>query len=353
MVKSRILKMSLDGYGRYLGRDEGCFIIRDRKNGTVERYPHYSMEIGEAVLMENNYVSVEALRDLILFKIDTYIVTQKNWVVGMLRSLEDDGHVATRLKQYEAYKGSKGINIAKQVVLSKIGNQNKVLSKYGLEMHDYDKIRDRIERLNLSNLESMRKVLISIEGRFSQLYFTAIFGLFPENLRPKKRVGYKAYEGVNNLFNFSYHILRCKIHKALIKAKLEPYLGFLHSIQYSKPSLVCDFLELYRYLIDDYLIERCQKYHKRDFVEAVDFKERLLKYRKWVHLCSYEAGELAKDLNAFFDRKVDVPRIKKFGYSQTLDTLICEEALLFAKFIRGERESWVPRGSSLSPLLSV
>lgn len=47
--------------------------------------------------------------------------------------------------------------------------------------------------------------------------------------------------------------------KALMKAKLEPYLGFLHSIQHGKPSLVCDFQELYRYLIDDFLILSVQK----------------------------------------------------------------------------------------------
>ncbi|MCX6653511.1 MAG: CRISPR-associated endonuclease Cas1 [Candidatus Bathyarchaeota archaeon] len=45
-----------------------------------------------------------------------------------------------------------------------------------------------------------------------------------------------------------------KIHKALVRAKLEPYLGFLHSNEMSKRSLVCDFQELYRYLIDDFLI---------------------------------------------------------------------------------------------------
>jgi len=31
------------------------------------------------------------------------------------------------------------------------------------------------------------------------------------------------------------------------------------------------------------------------------------------------------------------------GNRQTLETLISEEALLFAKYLRGERESWIPR----------
>ncbi len=39
----------------------------------------------------------------------------------------------------------------------------------------------------------------------------------------------------------AYEILSWKVHRAVIKAKLEPYLGFLHSIQYGKSSLVCDF----------------------------------------------------------------------------------------------------------------
>lgn len=62
-----------------------------------------------------------------------------------------------------------------------------------------------------------------------------------------------------------FEILAWKVHRALINAKLEPYLGFLHSEQFGKPSLVCDFQELYRYLIDDFLIERRKKFHKKDF----------------------------------------------------------------------------------------
>jgi CRISPR-associated protein Cas1 len=70
---------------------------------------------------------------------------------------------------------------------------------------------------------------------------------------------FKAYDGVNNLFNLGYELLSWKVHKALVNAKLEPYLGFLHSEQYGKPSLVCDMMELYRFMIDDYLIAHYRK----------------------------------------------------------------------------------------------
>jgi len=64
--------------------------------------------------------------------------------------------------------------------------------------------------------------------------------------------------------------------------------------------------------------------------------------RKRIHLCEYEADNLAEGLNGLFNRYVEIPRIKH-GKRQTLDTLINEEALLLAKFLRNEREKWIPR----------
>jgi len=52
-------------------------------------------------------------------------------------------------------------------------------------------------------------------------------------------------------------------------------------------------------------------------------------------------------LNAFFNGMIDVQRIK-IGKRQIVDTLISEEALLFAKYLRNERQEWVPRISNFS-----
>jgi len=61
-----------------------------------------------------------------------------------------------------------------------------------------------------------------------------------------------------------------------------------------------------------------------------------LKMGKQIHLCEYEADSLAEGLNGLFNRYVDIPRIKH-GKRQTLDTLLNEEALLLANFLRKER----------------
>lgn len=338
---SKILKVELSDYGSYLGRAQGCFELRD-KTGKVEHYPHFKKEIGEVALKSGSYVSVDALVDLALWNIDTYIMTRRNRVVAFLKNVEDDSHVKTRLSQYQAVLDEeKCIDIAKQVIISKIKGQNQVLKKYNLETSRNSLGISQVENVKFENLKVTRRKIMAIEAHTSKAYFSQIFSLFPEKLRPQSRETFNAYDGLNNVFNFAYYILECRIHKALLKARLEPYLGFLHSVQHGKPSLVCDFQEIYRYLIDDFLIERCKKIRKKDFVIVTNFMMHL-KIGKKIHLKEYETDSLAEDLNAFFDRMVDVERIK-VGKRQTIDTLICEEALLFAKYLRHERKDWIPR----------
>jgi len=52
--------------------------------------------------------------------------------------------------------------------------------------------------------------------------------------------------------------------------------------------------------------------------------------------------DLMKKLDSLFKFTVDVPRIK-VGKQQTIETLLNEEALLLAKFIRNQKKTWVPR----------
>ena len=96
-------------------------------------------------------------------------------------------------------------------------------------------------------------------------YFEQVFGLFNPSVRPEGRKGYKAYDGINNIYNLAYKALSWKIHVALLKAHLEPYLGYLHEIAFGRPSLICDFMELYRYLMDDFILDYARNLKPSDF----------------------------------------------------------------------------------------
>ena len=176
--------------------------------------------------------------------------------------------------------------------------QNLVLARHGFDLHD-PRIADSIEQVRLG-LEKARRKLVSIEGKFTQQYFGQISELIPEKLRPESRKKYKAYDGINNILNLAYEVLSWKVHRALVKAS----------------------------------VSRKRK-GKREYLN--DGLTR----------------SLMKQLDAFYVRIVEVPRIR-IGNRQTFETLINEEALLLAKFLRGERKTWIPRieGSRFQMALS-
>lgn len=53
-----------------------------------------------------------------------------------------------------------------------------------------------------------------------------------------------------------------------------------------------------------------------------------------------------RKLNSFFESTVEIPRIRH-GNKQTLETLINEEALLLARYLRKETREWIPRIGSV------
>jgi hypothetical protein len=58
-------------------------------------------------------------------------------------------------------------------------------------------------------------------------------------------------------------------------------------------------------------------------------------------------GDLTRDLYDYFESMVEVDRIRH-GKRQTIDTLINEEALLLAQYLRDKNETWTPRMPSLT-----
>jgi CRISPR-associated protein Cas1 len=138
-----------------------------------------------------------------------------------------------------------------------------------------------------------------------------------------------------------YQLLSWKVQHALIRAKLEPYLGFLHSTAKGKPSLVCDFQELYRFLVDDFMIQYSQRLQKKYFVmKTEDYSTD--KKGKREYLDDFQTCGLLKGLNRYFQSMVRIPRIR-MGEKHEIETLISEEALLFAKYLRDEKPTWNPR----------
>ena len=100
-------------------------------------------------------------------------------------------------------------------------------------------------------------------------------------------------------------------------------------------------MELYRCLVDGFLIQYCQGLRKRDFKAKFEDYSSSRKGKR-EYLVRDKTNDLMERLYGLFESWVDVARVKH-GDRQTVESLINEEALLLAKYLRGEREAWIPR----------
>ena len=87
---------------------------------------------------------------------------------------------------------------------------------------------------------------------------------------------------------------------------------------------MCDLMELYRYLVDDFVIQFNQSLKPRDFVVKGERTTRK-RWGKREYLNNSKTKELERGLTELFEEWVEVPRIRH-GSRQTLETLINEEA---------------------------
>jgi CRISPR-associated endonuclease Cas1 len=184
-MKTKTVKIALEGFGSYLGMEKGCFIVKNRE-GQTEKYPLFENLIDEIKIKSGNSVSSGALASLGFWGIDCLFLTQKGRPVAMLRSLDDDSHVRTRVSQYEALGNEKTVYIAKQFILAKLEGQKQLLKKYGLRNYDFSVV-EKVKNLEVENTAKLRSKLMSIEGHFSERYFNQIFSLIPHSLRPNSR----------------------------------------------------------------------------------------------------------------------------------------------------------------------
>ena len=102
--------------------------------------------------------------------------------------------------------------------------------------------------------------------------------------------------------------------------------------------MVCDFQELYRHLMDDFLIQYCQNLKANEFIVKAELVSRTRQGQR-VYLNDMKTRSLMNDLNGFFESYVEVPRMR-VGTQQTVETLLNEEALSLAKYLRNERKTW-------------
>jgi CRISPR-associated protein Cas1 len=91
---------------------------------------------------------------------------------------------------------------------------------------------------------------MGLEGTAGRLYFGCLSRLVPQQHRFAGRSRHPARDGFNAMLNYAYGVLYALVEKACICAGLDPFVGFLHTDNYNKKSLVYDLIEPFRILGD-------------------------------------------------------------------------------------------------------
>jgi hypothetical protein len=91
--------------------------------------------------------------------------------------------------------------------------------------------------------------------------------------------------------------------------------------------------------MDDFLIQYSQRLKTKDFIMKTEDMTRNKKGKR-VYLNGVQTRKLMKQLDNFFESYIEIPRMR-VGKRQTIETLINEKTLLFAKYLRCEIKPWV------------
>jgi CRISPR-associated protein Cas1 len=164
-----------------------------------------------------------------------------------------------------AFSDHRGVEISKLFVGAKLRAQANLIKYWAKNRRGQqetairlkqaaEKVEERIEELESiqgANIDEVRLLLMSCEGRAASVYWETVKFILPESLDFPGRDHRGAQDPVNAVLNYGYGILKSEVSKAILLAGLEECAGFLHADRSGRPSFVLDFMEEFRQPIVD------------------------------------------------------------------------------------------------------
>lgn len=93
--------------------------------------------------------------------------------------------------------------------------------------------------------------LDGVEGSAAREYFAALMEFNRSEMPWPGRKKHPATDPLNALLSLTYTLIMNEFTALLEGAGLDPYLGFLHQVDYGRPSLALDMMEPFRHPIAD------------------------------------------------------------------------------------------------------
>jgi len=219
------------------------------------------IKVSQVVIFGKSSVTPSAMRELMKRNIEICYLTQFGDYIARTQP-EISKNIPLRMAQFKAqFDEGRCLELARGFVLGKLLNLRKMLSRKGGKAGK-DACKRAAERIQAAELAAQKtgslNALRGHEGDGSAAYFSVFNHLLkPDDVTFEKRVRRPPTDPVNALLSFGYTLLMNDVLTAVNLVGFDPYVGYLHTPQYGRPSLALDLMEEFRPLIVDALVLAC------------------------------------------------------------------------------------------------
>jgi CRISP-associated protein Cas1 len=254
------MNLILTTFGTYLHRSGEMFLVKaDGQTREVSSRKVQSIQITTGASLSTDAIQLAIEKNIDILFLDKY-----GNPYGRVWHGRPGSTTAIRRAQLRIADHPEGLKLALGWMLEKLDNQTGYLRearkrRTRLSAVLTEKIealsayRPQMEKLE-GDLDAVRGNLMGLEGRAGRIYWEAVNLLLPERFRFGTRSRNPARDEFNCLLNYSYGVLYGTVERACILAGLDPYVGFVHTDHYNKPSLVFDLIERYRIWADETVV---------------------------------------------------------------------------------------------------
>ena len=226
------------------------------KKGGATYHTLFTHKLKQLLLFGNIEVTHNALCQLMRRDIDTVYLTKTGRYLGRIAPPESK-NVFLHKKQFMLLEDvGFGLQMAKSIISGKLSNMSTFLKRIKRSRNKKDagnRARQILALLNkLENSKSIDQIR-GYEGQAASIYFQGLKQGFISNMGFNKRVRRPPTDPVNSVLSLLYTFLMNRVYAGVRVAGLNPYPGFMHTINYGRYSLVLDLMEEFRSIIVDTL----------------------------------------------------------------------------------------------------
>jgi CRISPR-associated protein Cas1 len=254
------MQLVINTYGSYIQKEGDCFKIKAED----KVFDISCKRVSSILISTSALITTDAIKMAIDNNIDIVFLNEFGEPFARIWHSKLGSTVAIRRRQLEVSSSKEGLEMALEWVLRKIENQVNFLERLKKtreekqeQIQQYiNKIKENAEKIKKIEglIEDKRLNIMSLEGACGKIYFDALSFIMPERFKFEGRSRNPAKDEFNALLNYAYGILYSIVEKCCIIAGLDPYIGFLHSDNYNKKSLVFDLIEMYRIFAEETVV---------------------------------------------------------------------------------------------------